>query len=42
VPFKFTGKIAKVTIDLKETGTAETEGARRADQEGVLKKAMSD
>jgi len=42
VPFKFTGKIDKVTIELKETtqsAVAETDKARK---EAALKKALSD
>jgi arylsulfatase len=42
VPFKFTGKIDKVTIELKEmmqSAAAETEKSRR---EAALKKALSD
>jgi arylsulfatase len=42
VPFKFTGKIDKVTIELKETtqsAAAETDKARK---EAALKKALSD
>ena len=42
VPFKFTGKIAKVTIDLKEMATADKEKAKKAHMESILKKALSD
>ena len=42
VPFKFTGKIAKVTIDLKEMKTADQEGAEQSRKEDALKKALSD
>jgi arylsulfatase A-like enzyme len=42
VPFKFTGKIARVTIDLKEMKTADREEAEKAHKEATLKKALSD
>jgi arylsulfatase len=42
VPFKFTGRIAKVTIDVQEPKTADAEGARQAQQEARLKKGLSD
>jgi len=41
-PYKFTGKIDKVTIDLNEMNTADKEEADKARQEGNLKKAFSD
>jgi arylsulfatase A-like enzyme len=41
-PFKFTGKIDKVTIDLKETTPAVAGEAEKSRSEGVLKKALSD
>ncbi len=42
VPFKFTGKIAKVTIELKETKTADRDEAEQARKVSVLKKALAD
>ena len=42
VPFKFTGKIDKVTIDLKEMKTADKEKADTARKEAGVKKALSD
>jgi len=42
VPFKFTGKIDKVTIDLKEMKTADKEKAETARKEAGMKKALSD
>jgi arylsulfatase A-like enzyme len=42
VPFKFTGKIDKVTIDLKETKPSDADEADKARKEGDLKKALSD
>ena len=42
VPFKFTGKIAKVTIELKETKTADHEEAAQARKISILKKALAD
>jgi arylsulfatase len=42
VPFTFTGKIAKVTIDLKEVKTADYEEAEQAHKIVTLKKALSD
>ena len=42
VPFKFTGKIDKVTIDLKETKPSDADDADKARKEGDLKKALSD
>jgi arylsulfatase len=41
-PYKFTGKINKVTIDLKEMKTADREKAGMAQKEASLKKALSD
>jgi len=41
-PYKFTGKIDKVTIDLKETKTADHEEAEKSYKEYVLKKGLSD
>jgi arylsulfatase len=42
VPFKFTGKIAKVTIELKEMKTADAGEAVQARKVAVIKKALSD
>jgi len=42
VPFKFTGKIASVTIELKETKTTSNEEATRAGKVAALKRALSD
>ncbi|MGO9019607.1 MAG: arylsulfatase [Syntrophobacteraceae bacterium] len=41
-PYKFIGKIDKVTIDLKETKTADHEEAEKSYKEYVLKKGLSD
>ena len=41
-PYKFTGKINKITIDLKEMKTADKERADMARKEASLKKALSD
>jgi arylsulfatase len=41
-PYKFTGKINKVTIDLKEMKTADREKKGMAQKEASLKKALSD
>jgi arylsulfatase len=41
-PFKFTGKIDKVTINLKETTPAAVGDAEKSRSEGALKKALSD
>ena len=41
-PYKFAGKINKITIDLKEMKTAEREKAGMAQKEASLKKALSD
>jgi len=41
-PFKFNGKIDKVTIDLKETTAAVAEETKKARSEAALKKAISD
>jgi hypothetical protein len=41
VPFKFTGKIAKVTIDLKEMPPALRAEAARAQRESDLLKAIA-
>jgi len=42
VPFKFTGKIAGITIELKETKTADHEEAEQARKISTLKKALAD
>jgi arylsulfatase len=42
VPFKFTGKIASITIDLKETKTADHDEAEQARNVSTLKKALAD
>ena len=42
VPFKFTGRIAKVTIEFKEVKTADREEAEKAHKVAALKKALSD
>jgi arylsulfatase A-like enzyme len=41
-PYKFAGKINKITIDLKEMKTADKEKAAMAQKEANLKKALSD
>jgi arylsulfatase len=41
-PFKFTGKISKVVVELKETKAAEQDGAAEAPRVARLKKALSD
>jgi hypothetical protein len=42
VPFKFTGKIAQVTIELKEMKTSAVKEAQKANTEAALKKGLSD
>ncbi len=42
VPFKFTGKIGKVTIELKDVKTADREEAEQARKMAVLKRALAD
>ena len=42
VPFKFTGKIAKVTIELKGMKKADKDDAEQARKSTVLKKALAD
>jgi arylsulfatase len=42
VPFKFTGKIAKVTIELKEEKRADTHDAEQARRAAALKRALAD
>ena len=41
VPFKFTGKIAKVTIELKDVKTADLDEAEQARKVAVLKKGLA-
>jgi arylsulfatase len=41
-PFKFNGKIDKVTIDLKETTPAVAEETKKSRSEAALKRAISD
>jgi len=41
-PYKFTGKIDKVTIDLKEMKTADKNEADVARKEATMKKALAD
>jgi arylsulfatase len=42
VPFKFTGKIGQVTVEVKEMKNADNEEGVRARNAAVLKKALSD
>jgi arylsulfatase len=42
VPFKFTGKIAKVTIELKEEKRTDLDDAEQARRAAALKKALAD
>jgi arylsulfatase len=42
VPFKFNGKINKVTVDLKTQSAIDKSESNKAHQEGTLKKALSD
>jgi len=42
VPFKFTGKIAKVTIELQEMKTGDRNDAEQARKAAALKKGLSD
>jgi len=42
VPFKFTGKIDHVTIDLKDMTASDKEKEEKAQEESALKKALSD
>jgi arylsulfatase len=42
VPFKFTGKIAKVTIELEEMKKAAVDEAERSHREAALKRGLSD
>jgi arylsulfatase len=42
VPFKFTGKIAKVTIELKEMKKTDYDQAEQARKAAGLKRGLSD
>jgi hypothetical protein len=42
VPFKFTGKIAKVTIELLEMKKADRDDAAQARKAAAVKKGLSD
>ena len=42
VPFKFDGKIARVTIELKEMKKADRDDAEQARKAAVLKKGLAD
>jgi arylsulfatase len=42
VPFKFTGKINKVTVDLGELKKAAAEEAEKLHREAALKRGLSD
>ena len=42
VPFKFNGKIARVTIELKEMKKADRDDAEQARKAAVLKKGLAD
>jgi hypothetical protein len=42
VPAKFTGKIGKVTIELKDVKTADHDEAEQARWVATLKKALAD
>jgi len=42
VPFKFTGKIAQVTIELKEMKKTDLDDAMQARKAATLKKGLSD
>jgi arylsulfatase len=42
VPFKFSGKIGKVTIELKDVKTADRDEAEQARKVAVMKKALAD
>ena len=42
VPFKFTGTIDKVTIELKKMKMADKDGVEKSHKEAVLKKALAD
>ncbi len=42
MPFKFTGKIDQVTIELKEMKKADRDDAEQARKAAALKKGLSD
>ena len=42
VPFKFTGKIDKVTIELQEMKAADKQDAEQSRKEAAVKKGLSD
>ena len=42
VPFKFTGKIAKVTVELKDVKAADRNETEQARTTSALKKALAD
>jgi len=42
VPFKFTGKVAKVTVELKDMKTADRDEAEQARKVAALKRALAD
>ena len=42
VPFKFTGKIDRVTIELKPVDQTSAEEAKKAEQDGTVKKGLDD
>lgn len=42
MPFKFTGKIDAVTIELKEMKKADRDDAERARKAAMLKKGLAD
>ena len=42
MPFKFTGKIDKVTIELKEMTRSDAEQTDKSGRVAALKKALSD
>ena len=42
LPFKFTGKITKVTIDLQEVKAATANEVEKSHKEAALKKGLSD
>jgi arylsulfatase len=42
VPFKFTGKIARVTVELKDVKAADRNETEKVHTTSVLKKALAD
>jgi hypothetical protein len=42
VPFRFTGTIEKVTIELKDAKSEDLDAAAQADEETAVKKGLSD